>query len=252
MGGYGKGGKAEIKYKKYTPGAAGGGGGAGTLLYIKNIPVKSGDVIKVSAGKGGNGGTSLGIAGSNGGNSYVTIAGIKFEILGGGGGGAAKTGNPDTGAKATVGDAGAASSLTNATMSLINGLNASSYSIFPEDSNNTKGNAAPSIDTTNGRLWTKSAGGDGGINKELSNGPIYPCGGLSVTENVCFKDTIAPDILSTNLGYAPPAEFEERLLNEFPAGGTGGGGGGWQSGSGASTGARGLNGYVYAFFNTVE
>ncbi len=251
-GGYGKGGKAEARYKKYTPGAGGGGGGAGTLLYIKNIPIRSGDVIKQGAGKGGNGGTSLGVSGNNGGSSYVTIAGTKFEISGGGGGKAATAGNPDNGTKAIPGNAGAASGLTNATKALISGLNTNSYTIAPEDANITKGNDAPSITVQNGRLWTKSAGGDGGINKELSNGPIYPCGGLSVTENTCFKDTIAPDVLSTNLGYTPPIEFEDRLLNEFPAGGTGGGGGGWKYGSGGSTGAKGLNGYVYVFFNTVE
>lgn len=249
IGGYGKGGKAEAKYKKYTPGAAGGGGGAGTLIHIRNIQVKSGDEVKVSIGKGGNGGTS-GANGAGGQNSYAIISGTKFEVTGGGGGRAATPGNPDTNVMAKEGGGGSASSIANATKNILSNLSASNYSIYPEDNLTTAGTNAPTLNLINNRIWTQSAGGNGGINEATFTQSIYPCGGLSTLTDNCNNISITPLTPTPKDDNQPPDYFDEQLMRQYPAGGTGGGGGAWLKGTGASAGANGMNGYVYVYFSS--
>jgi hypothetical protein len=72
-------------------GCFGGGGGAGTILLNTGYNIPTGTSVIINVGKGGVGGSIIGINGQNGFDSSITIAGNTFIANGGGGGGARNT-----------------------------------------------------------------------------------------------------------------------------------------------------------------
>jgi len=67
-----------------APGAGGPGGGGGGGGYLAGTITVSGSSITVVVGSGGNGGVTSNVAGTNGGNSLLTLGGTTILALGGG------------------------------------------------------------------------------------------------------------------------------------------------------------------------
>lgn len=263
VGGDGGGGAARFSYLRTIPGVGGGGGGSGSVLHIKNIQVTPNSTIAVGIGAGGRGGEP-GADGTDGGTSYVMLGGTKYEAFGGKKGKAGTMGNPNSNpyVYSTPGLGGEYGGVSTAALP----DDTKKYEYYPNTDSNkeiAKGKNAPDNGASANSYVPKAAGGDGGINvktflgKGTDNSRI-PCGGFSTStvkiNNKSYKcereDNYMPFLWRRMLNQD---DFTSQDINFYPLGALGGGGGGWQRSMTASdmpsSGAAGLGGYVFIYFN---
>ena len=195
-------------------GCFGGGGGAGQVLLTTNYNIPANTSVVVKVGKGGAGGSTVGINGEDGYESSIAIGGVSFIAKGGGGGGARNT------------------TLTVAGNSGGSGGGSSS------------GNAAPAslggVSTKTGYLDWKSFGNSGGIGtyKPTTNPDHHFAGGGGGAGYVGGTGIYSGVLTGATIGAAGSGGAGINLSSIFGTGvGAlgffGGGGGGMLSGYGA-------------------
>ena len=195
-------------------GCFGGGGGAGQVLLTTNYNIPANTSVVVKVGKGGAGGSTVGINGEDGYESSIAIGDLSYIAKGGGGGGARNTTLTVTG---NSGGSGGGSS---------------------------SGNAAPAslggVSTKTGYLDWKSFGNSGGIGtyKPTTNPDHHFAGGGGGAGYVGGTGIYSGVLTGATIGAAGSGGAGINLSSIFgngvgALGFFGGGGGGMLSGYGA-------------------
>lgn len=258
----GNGGRVEVYYKHIYPGVGGSGGNAGSFLYIKNIQVKTGDKIKIQAGKAGSGGFPDS-SGTEGGNSFIEFSnGKKYEVIGGKPALNAVLANPLLNKFAQSGN------IQNITLNDIitpetRLLLKDEDEVYPkttEDIASLKGLKAQETTDINTQ---KLSGGNGGVNPKISalaGSRGIPCGGFSGVnvkignkEYKCNSDNFEPVKLYRTLNIKDITDKISNYIQNYAPGATGGGGGAWSNDYNDTDekigrGQDGMGGYVILYF----
>jgi len=264
----GKGGKVIAEVRYIYPGVGGSGGNAGSFLHIKNIQVKTGDKIKIQAGKAGTGGAPN-TAGGEGGNSFVEFSnGNKYEVIGGKAALDGIQADPSSNQFAQSGNIQnitANDVITSATRKLLK----DGDEVYPkttEEMSMLKGlKAQGAADINTQRL----PGGNGGINPKISGLAGVrgiPCGGYSTTAITINKTKYecGTNKQLSSINYNPTPLYRtitendlqlkvSNYIKNYAPGATGGGGGAWSNDFNDTDerigrGQDGMGGYVILYF----